>query len=392
MMFSKLFRFDFRRFSYKGFIYIVPILIIGFGVYDTFYDTGSRFVKISKRLINDSEQYFKNTMLENTNLTYWLWGLIIFLMLYIILFSYFSYKKSIDKKGKVHFLSILIPHFLVNIFNMYFSVVVLYILGVIGYFITGDLITDGSFFVTIEDQLTNFYNEKVPTIIDMPYVLAIFCTIIFTDLPGYFLHWLTHKSRFLWYVVHRSHHTAEIMHPMGTGPVYGFSFVLHFPRFLITLMVSKFVYHEPLVLEMFIFYFFNVLTEKFNHASPFYQFAYNNKVVRFLSAFYGNGVYHYTHHSAKKGEECVNISGFCFNFWDRLFGTYLKPKKEKPLVGLTNQPNILLNPFILYLGGILTIVYELRHNAISYWFRILFGGVSYIPPNTKDYLIVSYNK
>ncbi len=391
-MFFKVLRFDFRRFSYKGFIYIVPILIIGFGIYDTFYDTGSRFVKISKKLIVDSEQYFKNTILEHANLTYWLWGLIAFLMLYITMFSYFSYKKSIERKGKNHFLSILIPHFLVNILNMYFSIAVLYILGIIGYLITGDLIADGNFFAAIENQLTDFYNEKIPTIVNMPYVLAIFFSIIFMDLPGYFLHWLTHKSRFLWFVVHRSHHTAEIMHPMGTGPVYGFGFLLHFPRFLITLMVSKFVYQDPLILEMFVFYFFNILTEKFNHASPFYQFAYHNKIVRFVSSFYGNGVYHYTHHSAKKGEECVNISGFCFNFWDRVFGTYLKPRKEKPRVGLTNQPDIVLNPLMLYLGGLMTIGYELKHNRMKHWFKILFGGVAYSPPKTKDYLIIGYDK
>jgi len=292
----------------------------------------------------------------------------------------------------VHFLSILLPHFLVNILDILFSAFLLYAIGILVYLITGVLITNGNFLVTVEGYLTSLYHEKIPTIVNMPYALAIFFTIIFMDLPGYFLHWLTHKSRLLWYIVHRSHHTAEVMHPMGTGPVYGFGFLLRFPRFLITLAVSKFVYHEPLLLEMFVFYFFNVLTEKFNHASPFYEFAYKNKLVRYLCAFYGNGVYHYTHHSAKKGEECVNISGLFFNFWDRVFGTYLKPPKEKPLVGLTHRPDIVLNPFTLYFGGILTILYELKNNSIRHWFSIIFGSVMYAPPRTKDYLINSYNK
>jgi len=389
-MLSKILKYDFRNLSYKWIVYIIPVVIIGFGVHDTFNDTGSRFVNIAKKLIKDSEQYFKHTLLKKIDLTYILWGLIIFLILYIIIFSYICYIVSLRKEGRTQFLSILVTHFLVNILNMFFSIAVLYLIGVVVYIFTGELITNGNFFESLENQLTYFYNEYVPTLINMPYVLAIFCTLIFMDLPGYFLHWLTHKSRFLWYVVHRSHHTAEIMHPMGTGPVYGFSFLLRFPRFLITLVVSKFVYHEPLILEMFVIYFFHVLTEKFNHASPFYNFAYKNKLVRILCAFYGNGVYHYTHHSAKKGEESVNISGLFFNFWDRIFGTYLAPPVNKPLIGLTHQPDIVLNPVTLYFSGIFTILYELRNNSLRHWFSIVFGLVSYCPPNTKDYLINSY--
>ncbi|MEW7290695.1 sterol desaturase family protein [Aquimarina sp. 2304DJ70-9] len=366
--------------------------MIGFGIYDTFLDTGSKFVRIAKKLINDSGQYLKDTFLENTDITLVLWGLVFFLIIYISLFAYLSYQKSINKKGKIHFLSILIPHFLVNILDMFFTVIILYSIGFSVYLITGQLVTDGNYFVEIESQVVYFYNEKIPTIVNMPYLLAIFFTIIFTDLPGYFLHWLTHKSRFLWYVVHRSHHTAEIMHPMGTGPVYGFGFLLGIPRFFITLAVSKFIYEEPLVIEMLVFYFFYILVEKFNHASPFYDFAYRNKLVRYVSAFYGSGVYHYTHHSAREGEESVNIAGSFFNFWDRVFGTFVKPRKEKPAIGLTNQPDIILNPITLYFSGLLTIGYELRNNSIKHWFNIIFGTVSYAPPQTKDYLITAYNK
>ncbi len=391
-MLSKILSFDFRRLSYKHIGYFIPLLIIGFGIYDTFFDTGRRFVSISKKVLNDSTQYFQNTILENSDITYVLWSVIICIAIYITLFAFFCLKASIKTKGKIKFLSILIPHFLTNILDMFFTFLLLYVIGIIGYLITGDLVTNGNFLVGIENQLADFYNNKIPTIVNMPYLLAIFFTIIFTDLPGYFLHWLTHKSRFLWYVVHRSHHTAEIMHPMGTGPVFGFGFLLRFPRFLITLAVSKFVYYEPLLLELLVFYLFNILTEKFNHASPFYNFAFNNKLVHFVSAFYGNGVYHYTHHSAKEGEENVNISGLFFNFWDRVFGTYVTPRKDKPLVGLTNQPDIILNPITLYFGGLLTIGYELKNNSIKYWFKILFGSVYYTPPRTRDYLIIAYNK
>jgi len=384
---STLWRFDFRQFSYKRLTYIIPILIIGFGLYDTFLDTGYRFVKMSTKLIRDSENYITNSFIEASSLSYFFWTLIVFLCIYITLFAYFCLTESIKNKGRTPFLSILIPHFLTNIVHIIFSSVIVYCIALIAYLITGEFNTDINILEGFEQQLTNFYNNSIPTLISMPYVIALFCTIIFMDLPNYALHWLTHKSRFLWYVVHRSHHTAEIMHPMGTGPVYGFSILMKLPRFLITLAVSKFIYSEPLFLELLSYYFFNILTEKFNHASPFYDFAFRNKLVRFVSAFYGNGVYHYLHHSAKEGEENINISGAFFNFWDRVFGTFVKPRKKKPEVGLTNQPNIILNPFILYFGGLLTIVYELKHNSIKHWFNILLGTVTYKPPKTKDYLI-----
>jgi len=392
MMFSRILNFDFRTLSYKHIKYFIPIVIIGYGVYDTFFDTGGRFMEISRKLLSDSGQYLKDTILEGVNISYLIWGIVAVITVYVIIFTFYCLQKSIKAKGKVTFLSILIPHFLANIIDLIFTVMVLYAIGIVGYLITGEFITDGNFFENIEAQLVDFYDNKIPTIINMPYFLAIFFTIIFTDLPGYILHWLTHKSRFLWYVMHRSHHTAEIMHPMGTGPVFGLGFLLKIPRFLVTLAVSKFVYYEPLLLELLVFNLFKVLTEKFNHASPVYSFAFDNKIVRFLTAFYGNGVYHYMHHSAKEGEENINISGLCFNFWDKVFGTYVKPRKEKPAVGLTNQPDIILNPVTLYFSGFLTIWYELRNNSIHHWFKIIFGTVMYSPPQTKDYLIIAYNK
>jgi len=337
---SKLWRFDFRQFPYKRFTYVLPILILGFGLYDTFLDTGYRFVDMATKLLKDSGNYIGDRFINESSLSYFFWTVIAFLCIYITLFAYFCLTESIKNKGRTPFLSVLIPHFLTNIVHIIFSSLLVYCIALIAYLVTGEFSTNINILEGFESQLTHFYNNTIPTLVSLPYLVAFFCTIVFMDLPNYTLHWLTHKSRFLWYVVHRSHHTAEIMHPMGTGPVYGFSILMKLPRFLITLAVSKFIYAEPLFLELLIYYFFNILTEKFNHASPFYNFAFRNKLVRFVSAFYGNGVYHYLHHSAREGEESINISGAFFNFWDRVFGTYVKPRKEKPRVAHRSRPQL----------------------------------------------------
>jgi hypothetical protein len=150
------------------------------------------------------------------------------------------------------------------------------------------------------------------------------------------------------------------------------------------------IYTEPLIVELIVIQIAFFVTEKFNHSSAFYEFAFKNKFVYGIFSFLGNGPYHMTHHSAKEGEEIVNLANTGFNFWDRLFGTFQKPDKVCPPLGLTHQPKIKLNPFRLYFGGLLTILFELKHNKAKYWFKILFGSVYFTPPVTRDFLIEGY--
>jgi hypothetical protein len=201
---------------------------------------------------------------------------------------------------------------------------------------------------------------------------------------------MVHWSRFLWFVVHRSHHSPEYLHPFGSGPVFAFGFLIAVPFFLVKLAVSKMFYTEPLIVELLIIQVVFFVTEKFNHSSAFYEYAFKNKFVYSIFSFLGNGPYHMTHHSAKEGEEIVNLANLGFNFWDRLFGTFQQPDKVCPPLGLTHQPKIKLNPFRLYLSGILTILFELKHNEVKYWFKIIFGSVYFTPPVTRDFLIEGY--
>jgi hypothetical protein len=83
----------------------------------------------------------------------------------------------------------------------------------------------------------------------------------------------------------------------------------------------------------------------------------------------------------------VNLGGGPFLIWDRLFGTYRKPYAEPPPLGLTNQPEIIWNPFRISFSGFAQMWYEWKHNKD--WvvrFKIIFGSIWYKPPITKDYL------
>jgi sterol desaturase/sphingolipid hydroxylase (fatty acid hydroxylase superfamily) len=237
-------------------------------------------------------------------------------------------------------------------------------------------------------KLSDFMKLHIPTITILPYPIALMLGIVMGALPGYFSHWLAHKSRFVWYLNHRCHHTAEIMHPAGVGVFFFLpEFFSNIPMALVAAAFTKLFYYEPLIAETVFLAMLYVVTEKFNHTSVFYTFAYRFKPLRWLSAYYGNGVYHYMHHTAKPGDEIVNVGGTPFLIWDRVFGTYRTPTPEKPAVGLTNQPRIKLSPFAIVLSGWQQMGYELWHNKS--WrvrFKIIFGDIYYMPPVTKDYL------
>lgn len=325
------------------------------------------------------------------------YGVVGFMVLYFTVFVHLNTKLAYEKKGKKKIDSIVVTHFLVNVIDIPLTLLILVLLGRGFEAATGTPINFYSMFSLGGEHhpfqvIIDFYNQQIPTVVELPYVLAILVTLVAADLGIYLSHLLGHRSRFFWYVTHRSHHTPEFLHPLGAGPVYAFAFFSAFPRFLGTLALSKLVYADPLLVELIVIQVLLSMTEKFNHSSVFYEFAFKNKFTYYLFRFMGNGPYHYTHHSAKEGEEAVNIANVVFNFWDRLFGTYKEPDRTKPDIGLTNQPPIRLNPLRLHFGGIATILYELKHNSSGYWFRILCGGVRYSPPVTKEFLIVSQHE
>ena len=279
-------------------------------------------------------------------------------------------------------------HFLINVLHIVVAIAFLGFFVEIVHAITGEQLRYANIVADVRSAYAAFA-ANTPTIIDLPRPLAFVVAVLAMDLPIYIVHRLLHESRFLWYICHRSHHTPELLNPTGAGPVFGFDFIfLRFPMFLLGLMVFKLVSPDPILLELTIYLYLRILLEKLNHCSSFYQICRENRFVYFLTSIFGCGTFHYTHHSAVEGQEKVNIANELFCFWDRVFGTHVTPPLRKPHIGLTNQPDIKLNPFVLFLSGWQTIIYELAHNPTGDWHKILFGPVSYEPEDTKDYLLV----
>lgn len=243
------------------------------------------------------------------------------------------------------------------------------------------------------DWLHAFIDTHVPSIFKVrSYWLAIVITILLSGLPLYFVHWLSHKSRFFWYVFHRAHHCPQYLHPLASPPAFVFEFLLIVPYTLVAVVISKIVYTQPLVMEMALWFTFGYTMEIFNHSVAGYDFAYKNFIVRNLCRLYGDvGVYHLVHHSSIPGDEMVNLSSGPLQLWDRVFGTYRKPYKEVPPIGLTNNPKIRMNPFRIIFSGIAQLWYELKMNKswATRW-KVIFGGIYYKPPVTREFLILGY--
>lgn len=386
-MIKKLWNLDFNTLRIPSFTFIW-ILIAGFITYESLnQDLIVNYFELFQHYFELHPSYaaFRFVMY-----------LLAFLMfIFVFAMTFFTEKKGAETIGRNKLYSIVIPHFLVNIIDMGLVALILFAVQQIIEYTTGakfrflSLLTINGPYHPLQG-IIDFYNAHIPTYVKLPYIFAILATIILTDLPIYITHYMVHWSRFLWLVVHRSHHSREYLHPFGSGPVFAFGFLIAVPFFFVKLAVSKMIYTEPLIVELLIIQIVFFVTEKFNHSTAFYEYAFKNKFVYGIFTFLGNGPYHMTHHSAKEGEEIVNLANSGFNFWDRLFGTFQQPDKVCPPLGLTHQPKIKLNPFRLYFGGLLTILYELKHNKAKYWFKIIFGSVYFTPPITCDFLIEGY--
>lgn len=383
-MFRNLWNADFSNYNIPNLSLLWALVAIYIG-----------YIELNTPLVLNFSVLFELYVAENPKFEQWplLLPLITAaFIVYIIAFVLVHERASYRKIGKQNLNSITLPHFLVNVIDLAVLVASVVLLekllsSVFGVTVNLASITEVQGENHPFQAIINFYNQQIPTYIELPYLLAIPVVLICADFPIYVTHYLTHHSRFLWYVVHRSHHSPEYLTPFGSGPVFAFGLLIAIPYFLATLAFSKLVYPEPLLVELLVIQLIYLITEKFNHSSAFYGFASKH---RWLFKFFGNGPYHYQHHSAREGEEIVNVANFCFNFWDRLFGTFKEPELTKPPVGLTHQPKIILNPFRLYLSGLATILYELKHNKPKHWFKIIFGSVYYTPPETKEFLIVDY--
>ena len=310
----------------------------------------------------------------------------------IIISSYYLSKKKLGESDFTEYLMTYLLSFVIAIVSAF---LLLYILAGVAYLFGYSISSDSNVFGNALQYIKTTVNNNVPSLLQVNnYWLALILTIFLSALPGYFIHWLSHKLRFFWLVTHRAHHAPQFLHPLGAPPAFVFNFFLTIPGGLITIITSKLIYTEPLVMEIVLWSTFAYCFEIFNHSIVHYNFAYNNFLVRNFTRFFGgHGVYHLVHHSAFEQDQNVNLGGSPFMFWDRIFGTYRKPYKEAPPIGLTNQPKMHMNPFRIIFSGIAQMFYELKMNrGFIVKMKIIFGGVYYVPPVSKDFLVIDYSK
>jgi sterol desaturase/sphingolipid hydroxylase (fatty acid hydroxylase superfamily) len=229
----------------------------------------------------------------------------------------------------------------------------------------------------------------VPTLVALPqkWMAGVLAVTLYSFI-NYFEHWLSHKNRFLWHVVHGPHHLPDMLHPIGAPLAYTFDLFFIPVRVVLGAMLTKLVYAEPMLLESALFALASYCFEIFNHSTAHYTLSARSGLLRFISKLAGgHGAYHYLHHSSAARHQMTNLGAGLWMLWDRIFGTFEEPPREVPAVGWTGNPELYHNPLRVVFGGPARIWYELRNNpGLGMKMRIIFGSVFWNPPRTIDFL------
>jgi sterol desaturase/sphingolipid hydroxylase (fatty acid hydroxylase superfamily) len=231
---------------------------------------------------------------------------------------------------------------------------------------------------------------RVPTLVHLPYPLPLVASIALVDLFHYWFHRLGHTWRPFWLLWHRPHHLPPYLTIPTTQPVFAafpLFFLLSVPFQLGVGICAKLFYSDTMIAEALLLRMIGQIVLIGSHNTALYSTFWRSRTLRVLSAFFGEGPYHYMHHSALPGHSLINLGGPLFMLWDRVFGTYVSPSDTPPPVGLQGSPRLHLNPLRLGLAGLLQLAYELRHNGnIVTRLRVLFSSSNFAPAQTKDYV------
>jgi len=238
--------------------------------------------------------------------------------------------------------------------------------------------------------------DRVPTVLALPAIPAIVVIYALTGFFHYWLHRLAHEFRVPWLLFHRPHHMPTAMiEPVVTGVIVAFplGFLVMFPYVLFFGLCTKLVSAEPLFLQVIVINLLTNLANTSAHSTALYDLGIRHKWLGFIGHMFGSAHYHYLHHAshpvyAHHNSNLTNIGGGWFFMWDRLFGTYIEPPRERPPVGLTGQPPLYMNPLRLLLAGLAQLVYEWKHNrSWAVRWKILAGYSDYTPPVSCDFAI-----
>lgn len=244
-----------------------------------------------------------------------------------------------------------------------------------------------------------FANElamRTPTLVELPRWAAFLATLMVLTFVHYWAHRLSHTRRALWLLFHRPHHMTTHLCYGTTLPVF-----MSFPLFLVLAVPYVFVFAalgklfslQPLYAELILFHLVIYMGEIYGHSPALYEKAIRNPLVRGISFLYCQGVYHVLHHSSaidsqrKTSNNTVNIGAGLFSCWDILFGTFQPLTDKVPPIGLHGQPRLVMNPLRLVCAGALQIGWELWRNPPREWGRIVFGPSTYVPPQSRDFLV-----
>jgi len=232
-------------------------------------------------------------------------------------------------------------------------------------------------------RVNGWIESEVPTLVVIEPPFALLAANVVGGFAYYWWHRLQHAWRPLWLLTHRIHHLPPQLTIVSTTPTEDpigglLSFV---PRVLILGGAAKLFSTTPMIPEAFLW---SVLSwtafEVVNHDEPSYRWTLGGPIRRFWFAALGGGAWHLMHHSARPGHEAVNLGGFPFQIWDRMFGTYVAPEPDLPPIGLTGRPHLWRNPLRLAFGGWAQLVGELWQNpGVTTRLRILFGSATYLP-------------
>lgn len=231
---------------------------------------------------------------------------------------------------------------------------------------------------------------RVPTLVRLPYPLPLVVSVLIVDLFHYWFHRFGHTFRLFWLLWHRPHHLTPYLTIPTTQAVF-----VAFPLFVLLSVpfqvgvgvCAKLFSSDTMIVEALLLRVVGQIVAIGSHNTALYSTFYDNRLLRRLSLLYGEGPYHYVHHSARPEHSLVNL-GTVFLLWDRIFGTYAAPTATRPPVGLTGSPRLHLNPLRLALAGLWQIGYELRWNrGFGTRLAILFGSSSFTPPRTRDFAL-----
>jgi sterol desaturase/sphingolipid hydroxylase (fatty acid hydroxylase superfamily) len=346
-------------------------IMLGPGLVDTGKSAFEWAFTVIEPLMDQQQWWFLALLLAG--------GVVVLMVNAMVTYRGFShYEKN---RGEPFPLQVMSTFFLLNAVLVGMMLVMLAFCGLVAW-LAGFDFSQG---MTIVRGMTEFSHgvvDKVPTLVELPYPLPLIAAILATDFFFYWFHRLGHTNRL--------YMTPVLTHPT-TQPVFAAAplfLLFSVPFQIIVGVLAKIFGPETMIMEALLLRLMTQFYAPYSHNSAYYEWFGKSRWRMFWGHALGTGNYHYMHHSALPGHEAVNLAGTGFFVWDRVFGTYVKPTREKPPVGLTGQPDLHMNPVRLALSGIAQIVYELKHNrGMKTRCKILFGGTDWAPPVTRDYAV-----